>query len=91
MTYEGRETAPKSINQNLFLKTKIKNQKVFFCSGWGLSVGTPGTLKALYSLTETMAQLSGNICLNQSLILLEKVYSTKRLVSALKKKNTYLK
>ena len=48
MTYEGRETAPKNITQNLFLDENLKPKKFFSAVVGGLSVGTPGTLKTLY-------------------------------------------
>ena len=51
MTYEGRETAPKNINENLFLDENKKPKKFSAVVG-GLSVGTPGTLKTLYELNQ---------------------------------------
>ena len=54
MTYEGRETAPKNINQNLFLDENQKPKKFFSAVVGGLSVGTPGTLKTLYELNQRL-------------------------------------
>ena len=34
MTYEGRETAPENINQNLFLDEKERPMNFFFSSDW---------------------------------------------------------
>ncbi len=86
MTYEGRETAPKSINQNLFLDENQKPKKFFSAVVGGLSVGTPGTLKALYELNKDYGTIEWKYLLKPVIDLAREGFiPPKRLVSALKK------
>ena len=86
MTYEGRETAPKSINQNLFLDENQKPKKFFSAVVGGLSVGTPGTLKALYELNRDYGTIEWKYLLKPVIDLAREGFiPPKRLVSALKK------
>ena len=86
MTYEGRETAPKNINQNLFLDENQKPKKFFSAVVGGLSVGTPGTLKALYELNQDYGTIEWKHLLKPVINLAREGFiPPKRLVSALKK------
>ena len=86
MTYEGRETAPKNINQNLFLDENQKPKKFFSAVVGGLSVGTPGTLKALYELNRDYGTIEWKYLLQPVINLAREGFiPPKRLVSALKK------
>ena len=86
MTYEGRETAPKNINQNLFLDENQKPKKFFSAVVGGLSVGTPATLKALYELNRDYGTIEWKYLLQPVINLAREGFiPPKRLVSALKK------
>jgi len=86
MTYEGRETAPKNINQNLFLDENQKPKKFFSAVVGGLSVGTPATLKALYELNRDYGTIEWKYLLQPVISLAREGFiPPKRLVSALKK------
>ena len=86
MTYEGRETAPKNINQNLFLDENQKPKKFFSAVVGGLSVGTPATLKALYELNRDYGTIEWKYLLQPVITLAREGFiPPKRLVSALKK------
>ena len=86
MTYEGRETAPKNINENLFLDENQKPKKFFSAVVGGLSVGTPGTLKTLYELNQDYGTIEWKHLLKPVIKLAnEGIIPPKRLVSALKK------
>ena len=86
MTYEGRETAPKNINQNLFLDENQKPKKFFSAVVGGLSVGTPGTLKALYELNRDYGTIEWKDLLKPVISLAKEGFiPPKRLASALKK------
>ena len=86
MTYEGRETAPKNINENLFLDENKKPKKFFSAVVGGLSVGTPGTLKTLYELNQDYGTIEWKHLLKPVIKLVNEGFiPPKRLVSALKK------
>tara|TARA_Y100000813_G_scaffold194766_1_gene175602 strand:+ start:51 stop:1682 length:1632 start_codon:yes stop_codon:yes gene_type:complete len=86
MTYEGRETAPKNINENLFLDEDKKPKKFFSAVIGGLSVGTPGTLKTLYELNQDYGTMEWKHLLRPVIELAkEGIIPPKRLVSAVKK------
>jgi len=56
-SFDGRETAPKSVDQNLFLKADGERMGFFDAVVGGRSVGTPGTVKLL----ETVHQKYGKL------------------------------
>ena len=86
MTYEGRETAPKNISQNLFLDENQKPKKFFSAVVGGLSVGTPATLKALYELNRDYGTIEWKYLLQPVINLAREGFiPPKRLISALKK------
>ena len=86
MTYEGRETAPNNINQNLFLDENQEPKKFFSAVVGGLSVGTPATLKALYELNRDYGTIEWKYLLQPVITLAREGFiPPKRLVSALKK------
>ncbi len=86
MTYEGRETAPKNITQNLFLDENLKPKKFFSAVVGGLSVGTPGTLKTLYELNQDYGTIKWKHLVKPVIKLAREGFvPPQRLVSALKK------
>jgi gamma-glutamyltranspeptidase/glutathione hydrolase len=56
-SFDGRETAPKSVDQNLFLQPDGKRMKFFDAVVGGRSVGTPGTVKLLESAHKKYGKL----------------------------------
>ena len=86
ISYEGRETAPKNITQNLFLDENKKPKKFFTAVVGGLSVGTPGTLKVLYELNQDYGTIEWKHLLKPVIKLAREGFiPPKRLISALKK------
>ena len=56
-SYEGRETAPYNIPNDLFLDENQKPKKFFSAAVGGLSVGVPATLKTFYELHKDFGKM----------------------------------
>ena len=90
LSYEGRETAPKNIPENIFLDQNNKPKKFFSAAVGGLSVGVPGTLKVFYELHKDYGTLKWKNVLAPVINLSkEGFFPPKRLLSALKKEKFF--
>ncbi len=90
LSYEGRETAPKDIPENIFLEKNNKPKKFFSAAIGGLSVGVPGTLKVFYELHKDYGTLEWKKVLSPVINLSEEgFYPPNRLLSALKKERFF--
>ena len=58
ISFDGREKAPKNFQENIFLKKNGKPKKFFDAVIGGSSVGTPSTLKTLYSFHKSYGKLN---------------------------------
>lgn len=85
-SFLGRETAPKNLNQEIFLDSNKKPKKFFDAAIGGASVGVPGTLHALYRFHKEYGKLKWRRIVNLVLELSYKGFvPPNRLVNALKK------
>ena len=84
-TYDGRETAPLEANENLFIAKDSKPMAFFDAVVGGRSVGTPGTVKLLWSLHQQKGRLPWASLLEPAIKLANAGFSVSpRLANALK-------
>jgi len=57
ISFDGREKAPKNFKENIFLKRNGNPKRFFDAVVGGSSVGTPSTLKTLYSFHKSFGSL----------------------------------
>ena len=92
ISYEGREKAPKEIEESIFLNDNNKPKKFWEAAIGGSSVGVPGTLKAFFQLHKKFGKLSWNEVLKPVYELAEDGFiPPPRLLNAIKKERFLFK
>ena len=92
LSYNGRETAPIKIPENVFLEKNNMPKKFFSAAIGGLSVGVPGTIKAFYQIHKDFGILEWSEILKPVIKLAKNgFYPPPRLVAALKKEKFLFK
>ena len=86
LSYNGRETAPMKIPENVFLDKNSMPKKFYSAAIGGLSVGVPGTIKVFHQLHKDFGKLEWNEILKPVIKLAKSgFYPPPRLIAALKK------
>ena len=86
LSYNGRETAPMKIPENVFLDKNSMPKAFYSAAIGGLSVGVPGTIKVFHQLHKDFGKLEWNEILKPVIKLAKSgFYPPPRLIAALKK------
>ena len=86
LSFEGREKAPRDLNENVFLKKNGKPKKFFDAAVGGSAVGVPSTLKTLFYFHKNFGKLKWEDVIKPVIKLSSNGFiPPNRLINALKK------